>query len=297
MKNKIKYIFLILSFISLSSCEDEREPLTLDDLYEINGLSTSRFSAKINGSDFETEKATALKTNTSLALNASDEKVSFVLALNDISEGVYVGSGDSSNIYLNYKDANGLLFSSNKNGNATDFEVEVTQFNPVNSTISGNFSGKMIGSSSDFEINVEKGSFIEVPVTQPFFGRLSALVEGNQFQAESCVFTSTNSGGFIFENFVASGNKDSTSLSITVEEKLQEKEYLFLFGGLTSTYISNTFSSNIFKNKYDGESGRLIINNIDSVNNRIEGTFNFIYRNAFGEPITISNGKINALVK
>ena len=93
------------------------------------------------------------------------------------------------------------------------------------------------------------------------------------------------------------GNRDSITINITVEQKIQEREYQFSAGGLTAVYNSNSFSSNIFKNQYNGESGKLLITRIDTINNTVQGNFNFTVRNAFGEPVVITEGDFNALIK
>jgi|GEM_PF-5986908 len=297
MKKRFTPLCLLLAFITFSSCEKDREPFTLEELFEINGLPTKRFELRLNGLEFETDLANGLKTNTAFGIEASGSKVSYALSISDVVEGAYFGNTDESKVFLNYRDANGTLFSTTKQGVRSDLNVVVSLYNVEKSVISGNFSGTLMASQGNLQLQVSNGSFLEVPVAKPAFGEMTARVGNRSFVAESCSFKSTNSGGFIFETFLGVGNGDSTSVNITVEQKIEEREYQFSAGALTATYNSNTFSSNTFKNQYNGESGKLLIMAIDTLNNTVQGSFNFTVRNAFGEPIDIREGNFNALIK
>ena len=260
-------------------------------------MPTDRFELTLNGLEFKTDVANGLKTNTALAIEASSEGVSYVLSVSDLLEGNYSGKTDQSKVFLNYKDANGVLFSSTKQGMASNFKAEISRYDAEKGVVSGNFDGTLIAVQGNSLLRVTNGSFLEVPVVQPIFGEMNAKIGNNPFVAESCSFTSTNSGGFVFETFLGVGNRDSITINITVEQKIQEREYQFSAGGLTAVYNSNSFSSNIFKNQYNGESGKLLITRIDTINNTVQGNFNFTVRNAFGEPVVITEGDFNALIK
>ena len=292
------YILQLLIFsIVLWSCEKEAEPFTLNDLFELNGLPTKPFELNLNDTKFETTTANGLKGNTGLVIAASSNEVSYALGIADVLEANYLGSIDPLKNYLNYKDTRGQIFSTTKPGKNSDIEIEISKYDPLRMVVSGNFKGTLYSRNGDLELSVTNGSFLEVPVVQPLFGEMTALIDNRQFVAESCTFTSNNFGGFVFETFVGIGNSDSTTITITVEQQIEEREYTFSAGGLTAVYVSNTFSTNVFKNRYEGDSGSLLINRIDTINNSIQGVFNFTLRNAFGEPVEISNGNFNALIQ
>ena len=280
-----------------TGCEDEGEPVTIKELYEINGFPTERFELYLNGFNFKTNVANGLKTNTALAIEADGEGVSYVLSVSDLIEGEYFGNNNKSKVFLNYRDANGVLFSTTKQGMPSNLEVEISRYDSERGVISGEFAGTLMAAQGNALLSVANGSFLEVPVVQPAFGEMTAKIDNKPFVAESCSFTSANSGGFIFETVLGVGNGDSTSINITVEQKIQEREYKFSAGGLTAVYNLNTFSSNIFKNQYNGESGNLLITRIDTINSTVQGSFNFTVRNAFGEPVNITDGSFNALIK
>jgi len=297
MKKSYTILYLLIAFIAFSGCEEEGDPLTLEDLYRLNGLPTKRFEVSLNGFQFETNTASALKTNTALAIEASGSGVNYELGLTGLEEREYFGNGNELNVFLNYKDAGGLLFSTTKTGDTSDLEVEITNYDVEKNVVSGKFKGTLLQLNGDLELIVTKGSFLEIPITRLAFGEMTARIDNEQFIAESCSFTSNTNGGFTFDTFLGVGNDDSTSLNITVQEKIQEREYPFSSGAITATYNPNTFSANIFKNQYDADAGSLTISKIDTVNNTVEGSFNFAVRNAFGELINISQGQFNALIK
>ncbi|MDB4060614.1 DUF6252 family protein [Vicingaceae bacterium] len=297
MKKSYRILFFLVAFIVVTGCEEEGEPLTLDDLFQLNGLPTKRFEVILNGFKFETNTASGLKTNTALSIEASGSGASYMLAVSDIVEGEYFGNTDDFKVFLNYKNSGGLLFSTTKSGETSDLEVEITNYDVEKDVVSGKFQGTLLQVNGDLELNVTKGSFLEIPIVRPAFGEMIASIDSERFVAESCLFTSSTSGGFTFDTFSGVGNDDSTILNITVQEKIQEREYQFSSGSITATYNPNTFSSNIFKNQYDAEAGSLTISKIDTINNAIEGRFNFTVRNAFGEPINIFQGEFNALIK
>lgn len=294
MKKIFSILFVLIAFVG---CEEEGEPVTLNDLFEANGLPTKRFELSLNGFAFESDVASGIKTNTAVSIDVNGNEVNYTLSFNNIAEGKYLGVVDDSKVFLNYRDANGLLFSSTKQGLISDFEVEVTRFNIEQNVISGNFSGTLYEVRGNSRLKVSNGSFLAVPIVQPLFGAMNATIDNKLFIAESCIFTTNNAGGFVFETFLGLGNKDSTSLNITVEQGIQEQEYQFSAGSLTATYNTNLFSSNIFKNRYDADEGQLTITSIDRQNNRVQGNFNFVVRNAFGEPLDIQRGSFDALIK
>lgn len=297
MKKSYTILYLLIAFITFSGCEEEGDALTLEELYQLNGLPTKRFELSLNGFRYETNVASGLKTNTALAIEASGGGVSYVLGVSDVVEGQYLGDKNDLKIFLNYRDANGLLFSTTKQGDTSDFEVEITRYNVDKDVVSGKFSGTLLQVNGDLELDVAKGSFLEVPIVRPAFGEMTARIDNERFVAESCSFTSNTSGGFTFDTFLGVGNEDSTLINITVQEKIQERVYQFSSGAISATYNPNTFSSNIFKNQYDGDAGSLTISRIDTTSNTIQGRFNFTVRNAFGEAIDISQGEFNALIK
>ena len=298
MKKSYTILYLLIAFIAFYGCkEEEGDALTLEELYQLNGLPTKRFEVSLNGFQYETNVANGVKTNTALAIEASGNGVSYVLGLSDVAEGQYMGNTDDLKIFLNYRDANGLLFSTTRQDDASDFEVKITRYNVEKEVVSGKFSGTLGQVNGNLELKVTKGSFLEVPIVRPAFGEMTARIDNKRFVAESCSFTSNTSGGFTFDTFLGVGNGDSAAINITVQEKIKEREYQFSSGAITTTYNPNTFSSNIFKNQYDGESGGLTISKIDTVSNTIQGSFNFTARNAFGEPVTISQGEFNALME
>ena len=295
---KLIIIFQLLAVGTLFvGCEEEGDPFTLEDAFELNDLPTQPFELRLNNTEFKSKSAVGMKTNVGLTIESSAAGVTYILGIADLNESNYSGRTNGSKNYLNYKDARGQLFSSNKQGELSDFVVEITKYDSLSSVVSGNFKGTIKSQNGGLNLQVTGGSFIEVSVVRPLFGEMTAQIDGVPFVAESCTFTRDNSGGFIFETIEGIGNSDSTSIAITVEQETQEKEYLFNAGGITAVYTSNTFSSNVFKNRYDADAGRLIVNRIDTVNNVVQGSFNFTLRNAFGEPVQISTGYFDALIR
>ena len=294
--NKLLKI-LLFSLVVITSCEKEGESLTLNQLYEIEGLPTKPFSLMLNGSDYETTIADGLKTNSRFSIDARGSRASYLLVVDDLEESVYLGAENKSKNFLNYTNPNGLEFSSNKNGIPSDFSIRVTNYDRAKKLVSGRFEGTLFATLSDARLTVTDGSFLEIQVVQPDFGQMEATIESKYFIADSSSFTSTNSGGFIFETILGIGNEDSTSIRITVEEKIRVKEYPFALGSINAEFNANTFSFNVFKNRYNADAGKLTVQSIDSINNTVSGSFNFTFRNAFGEAVEITNGTFTALIR
>jgi hypothetical protein len=297
MKKRYRVISLLFVLTAFTSCEGEGEPFTLEELYELNGFPTKRFELNLNESVFETDLASGVKSNTALAIEASGAGVNYILSVSGLEEGTYLGAVNDSKVFLNYEDASGKLFSSTKPGVKSNFVVEVSKINAERRVVSGNFNGTLYELNGDLKLSVTNGSFLEVMVTQPAFGEMTAKIDNRSFVADSCYFTSNTSGGFTFDTFLGVGNEDSASINITVQEKIQEREYQMSSGAITTTYNSNTFTGNVFKNQYDADAGSLTVVEIDTVNNVISGRFNFTVRNAFGEPLEISEGEFFALIR
>jgi hypothetical protein len=297
MNKLLKILVLLFSLGGITSCEKEGESLTLNQLYEIEGLPTKPFSLRLNGSDYETTIADGLKTNSRFSIEARGSSVSYLLVMDDIEESIYLGAENKSKNFLNYTNPNGLQFSSNKNGMPSDFRIQVTKYDREKKLVSGTFEGTLFASLSDARLTVTDGSFLEVQIVQPEFGQMEATIESKYFIADSSSLTSTNSGGFIFETIEGIGNKDSTTIRITVEEKIRVKEYPFALGAINAEFNANTFSSNVFQNTYNADAGKLTVQSIDTINNTVSGSFNFTFRNAFGEAVEISGGTFNALIR
>ena len=294
--NKLLKI-LLFSLVVITSCEKEGESLTLNQLYEIEGLPTKPFSLRLNGSDYETTIVDGLKTNSRFSIDARGSRASYLLVVDDLEESVYLGAENKSKNFLNYTNPNGLEFSSNKNGIPSDFSIRVTNYNREKKLVSGRFEGTLFATLSDAQLTVTDGSFLEVQIVQPEFGQMEATIESKYFIADSSLLKSTNSGGFIFETIEGIGNEDSTSIRITVEEKIRVKEYPFALGSINAEFNANTFSFNVFKNRYNADAGKLTVQSIDSINNTVSGSFNFTFRNAFGEAVEITNGTFTALIR
>lgn len=287
----------MVSIAFLLGCEKEGTPVSVEDLYRASNLPDKKFNATLNGYKFETNRTGGMKINQKLSLSAGDDYVTFNISTKRFENGLYFGKEDSLNNVINYRDGNGVLFSTTKFGKPTQCVIDIVSFNQEKGVISGNFSGIMYDQGSDFEIKLEKGSFIEVPVQIPFLGEMNARVGSEAFMSENCMFSGTSSGGFVFETITSYAKDDTLSISITIEENISKKEFNFVSDNVIARYNSNTFSSNVFKNLYTSEAGVLTILKVDSVNKRVEGIFNFRARNFLAEEVLVTGGNFKAVIK
>ena len=293
----VRTLFILILTFSLSSCEKEQTPLTLDDYIFANGKPEKKFSVELNGFLFESDSITAVKVNGQLALIVADQNVSFVINSEKLKTGTFLGSANDLKNYVNYKDAANAVFSTTKFGENSNAVINVSNFNESNKLVSGEFSGTMYDLNSSFQIQIQNGKFKNVLVDIPFIGELTATVSGNTIEADGCYHSSTVNAGITLETIAATANSDTISMSFVIEESIQLKEYNLAIDPVTVHYNSNTFSSNIFKNQYTSESGKLTIIKIDVANNRIEGSFNFTARNFLNETVQIDNGLFKALMQ
>lgn len=293
----VKTLFILIALLAFSSCEQEGTPVTLDELYSGSGVSRAKFFANIGGKVFETENAKGLFLNDALAINAEVDNRSAVLAIGGLGVGSYMGADSPLKNYINYVDESGTLFTSNKQGEENEVIINVVTYNEQENTISGQFTGTLFAANSDSKIRIKSGQFTGVQVEIPYFGEMMATTGNENFHSNTCIYTSSASGGFIFETIVSSANNDTLMLSFTLEENIQEKDYFFDSDPITGRYNSNTFSTNAFKHLYTSESGKLTITQVDTVNEQIKGNFNFDAKNFQNETVLIRNGSFTAIIR
>lgn len=293
----IKFLLIAIATLSFVSCEQEGTPLSLDELYAANGISTSKFSASVRGADFETENASGIFVNNQLAITAQTDIRTLVIGVESLEAGTYLGVDNNLKNYINYSDSNSVVFTSTKQGEESDITIEIASYDSQSQQISGRFSGTLYDVVSDKKMKVLNGQFSKVDVDIPYFGEMRAKAGTIDFVGNSCTYTSSNSGGFVFETIASNANNDTLSLIITLDEKIQEKDYFFDRDPITGRYNSNIFSSDVFKNQYTSERGKMTVTSIDSVNQRIEGIFNFDAKNFLNEGILIRDGSFTAIIR
>lgn len=293
MKRVLYIISLLFVFIS---CQKEEDPLTIEDINEINNVNSSKFSAIINEGNFKTNNAEGIKINGQLTITSTDNKKTIVVNVSGIEEGIYLGKDNNFKNYVNFLDAGGTLFSSTKQGVDSDLRIEITNFNEAKSTVSGTVSGTL-HAPWDEKILIRNGRFSGVSVETPFTGNMKADIGPVKFRSESCIFSSASSSGFTIETIASSANNDSLQISFTIEENIIEKTYNLATAPITARYNSNVFSTDVFKHQYTSSRGVLTISSIDTVEKVVKGSFNFDAVNFLSETIQVKSGEFNAAIR
>ena len=282
-----------------TACEGENtDPLTIEDIFRESGIEFKKFSAEFGDVFFETNVASGLKSNNQLVITARSEQSNSQMVINTeaLAEGIYLGSSNELKNFVNYQDENGQLFSSTKIGKLPSVVIQISTFNQQDSLVSGSFSGTLYSQTSEDSIIVS-GQFTELVVNIPFIGEMTASIGNINYVSNGCTYTSTNNSGIILETIASTANDDTLSISIVVEENIQERHYNFAVDLVVARYNSNVFSSNIFKHQYTSITGSMDIKEIDLVNQRVVGSFTFVATNFLNQAVTVSNGNFKALAQ
>lgn len=292
-----KSTLICILFASLFSCEEEGDPLTLEDIYEATNNNKREFQAKINGFDFIADAASGGKEeDVYFVVGAQNSTASITIKTLDITPGLYLGEDSMSNSIV-FKNDVGRVFSSNSPDKDSDAAISIRSFSEKNALGTGVFSSTLYSLDSDEVLELTNGEFNSVIFNIPFFGKMTALVNNETYKAEECSFTTQTNGNFILSTIQSSINNDTIAISLTIEDTLEVKTYDFEESAATATYNTNTFSANIFKHQFSAESGSLRITKIDTIENRVLGAFSFDGTSINGEAVSVRSGAFEAIIK
>lgn len=290
----------VLVFFMVSvfyACEEEGEPLTLQDIYAATAKDKEPFRAKINGFEFSASAVGGGKENGSYyVIGVDDAGSSITIHTIDIVPGSYRGIDSSAN-YILFRNAQGRLFSSIGTNKKPDALISIRSYSPENMLISGVFSSSLYSVDSEEKLSLTNGEFNSAFIVLPFVGTMTAELDGVAFKAEKCSATSSQNNGILTQQIEGLSNNDSIRISLTIEDELQVKSYDFADPKVQANYNPNTYSSNLSAFNYTGISGSLNIVRIDNEEKKVVGNFGFEAINAKGEKVSVKYGDFQALME
>lgn len=293
----LKSFVFSLTLILFASCEESGEPLTLDDIYDATYGDKTPFKAKINGFDFTADVVAGGKEeNTFFIVGAESSSASITLKTLGITPGLYLGEDSMSNNVF-FKNDLGREFSSNSPDKESDAIISIRSYSEKNALATGVFSGTLYSLDSDEVLEVSNGEFNSIFLDIPFFGKMTAFVNNSFYKADECSFTVQQNGAIVLSTIASKANSDTLGIRFSIEDTLEVRNYDLEKPVASATYNTNNFSSNTFVHQYNSRSGNLRITKIDSVENRVFGTFNFEARSVNGESVSVRSGAFEALME
>ena len=291
---KIATILIVTNLIFVTACEEEGNPLTLDDIYEAQEADRPLFRALLNGRGFTSEKARGSKVGDDIIIDGSNATGSILINLSDYLPGKYAGT-DSVTNQIVYTDKWGRKYLSNRADEQSDAEIVITYYDEVASTVSGRFSALLYDSWYERDIYLSNGVFTDLFINVPFFGRMDAVIENGAFESQNCRYSRTISGSVITDRIIAISTNDTARVVFRVDGGLESKTYSISDSNFFALYNADLFF-NASKNSYNGESGDVVVSSIDPINRRVKGSFNFNAINALGDTVNVIAGEFNALM-
>lgn len=292
-----KSFIFSLAFLLFISCEEEGEPLTLEDIYEATNGNKTPFKAKINGFDYTADLVAGAKEgNTFFIVGSQYSSASITISTLGISPGLYLGEDSMSNSIL-FKNNEGRQFFSNTPDQESDAIISIRSFSEKNALATGVFSGTLYSLDSDEMLEITNGEFNSVFLEIPFFGEMTAIVNNKTYSADECTVTAQQNGNLTLSTIASSANFDTLGIRFIIEDTLEVKNYDLEDQVASATYNTNTFSANIFKHQYNSSTGYIRISKIDSAENRVLGTFSFEAKSINGESVSVKSGSFEALIK
>ncbi|WP_310994316.1 DUF6252 family protein [Aequorivita marina] len=214
MKN---YIFLLLSVLSLISCDDieKNDPALQANIDD-------RFYASADARAF-------LNGDGSLTVEGITQQESLTLQLSSLAEGNFRIGEEASN-YAVFEDFGGNIYNTRPDGTGM---VTISEVNETNKTITGTFHFNAILPGID-TIYVSKGflhnvSYTAGENTDPN-NIFNAKVDDNTFTTVSISATDTDG------NIVVSGVGTDATIIITVPNDVEPEEYTLLQSGFNAKY-------------------------------------------------------------
>jgi hypothetical protein len=276
---------LLLTFISISSpsCQKEYFIQDGDSIIITTPPVTGSFTARIDGTQFVANKATAASRvlNTIAITGQSTDGELIVLRVAD--SGVHVYSLDinsSSNAGVYSKD-NGIAFTTN-GGTTSDLSggtLSITSIDPVKKTMSGTFSIKVYRPLDAQQKNITSGIFKDISYETTAIppanssDTFKVKVDGTAFP----VFSASGISVYNMISLSASDQAVSKTVGVTFPSNITPGVYTFTAFGFD--YIGQY---NVGSSYLSSESGTLTIIEHNITTKRIRGNFNFHAKEILG---------------
>lgn len=289
MRKVLYFLFLVMCV----ACQKEQEPLTLEQIRDLNTFKVVPFDVRINGTRFSGDNISAVKLNKRLSLQAEIENQFYAISTEDLSKGVYLGENNRLKNTISFTNMNGVTFTSTKQGETSDAVIEIENYDEQRKLVSGIISGTLYAPWNE-SIQLEFGRFQDVFVETPFLGVMNADVDTKLFDSEQCIHAFDTLNGIVFNTFTSTANCDTLSLNFRIQGGLAVGSYDINNQDVTVSYNSNTFSLDVFRNQFTSDSGTLTITAINTTAQTVSGTFNLQATNFIGQQIDITNGNFTA---
>jgi hypothetical protein len=284
--NLVASCALVVGATLWSSCSEE----------EKSGASSGMLVASVDGSSWKSNEIAVMIMDGSISIAAeSSDGSQLVIYLDGDQTGIYEIEGLSDDVdnSISFTPKNADL--SNPTYTSAYFEeaevvgeVNVTEIDEENKTISGTFKTKVYRYVPNEELlEIKSGSFKNLPYSED-----STPVPGNSFTAKvdgSTYTPSTVSGIEGFGKIMISSSTSGGGKTVSVTVAATTETGTFDLEGMGSEY---TGLYSVANNSYESVSGSVVITKHDKSKNRIEGTFSFtaeIFPTG-GSPVEITNG-------
>jgi hypothetical protein len=280
--------------LGLFSCEKEGEGLMPEDFInqDIQDALYKPFFARVDGYAFNGKSINAEYNGSQLVIiGNNNNKEQIVLVTNGYKVGTYIGNSTGAN-QIYYASENEFFFSFKPNEENKSI-VRITEYDEVESSISGVFNAELYIPNTKKVIRITEGQFNDLYVEIPFLGKMTAVYEGEQFFSENCTYVSTSNQGATIETIQAIGKNDSTSFTISIREPLAATSYYVSDPKVSVTYNSNIYSSAI-ETKYIEQTGIVDINEINQQEGVVKGSFNVELQNFNGNTLNFQMGNFEA---
>ena len=203
-----KYLFLLLAFSTLVSCDD----------IEVNEVA---LQAKVNDRLYISTDARASSTaDGGILIQGFTDEESLTLRISKLKEGKFeIGEGKPN--YAVFEDFEGNLFLTKPDGEGT---VTITEINEATKTLSGSFLFNAMLPGID-TVYVSQGVMYNIPYTGTDIsdptnaGTFSAQVDGSPFLP--FVVSARDTGNSI----IVSGSTANATMAITVPSGVETGEY------------------------------------------------------------------------
>lgn len=272
-----KYLFVLFSIVTIIACEKENALTPDETATPLNqggvsgrGNSNTSFLAKVDGQNFNAQAIRGIETTTGFVVEGIKSDGKLVFSTFGKTTGTYLSSANVFNEISYFPDS--ILGGEYRTfflGNNSDGKIKITNYDAINNTITGTFSGYMVDSPND-SIHVTNGEFNNIPVEPRRTGEMTAQIGSDNFSASRCRMRNTSVNGQFAEIVKATADDSSYTVTISFPDDLEVGTY-----GLDTTSISCLLEDNA-GNIYNSNLGELTISRADRLLDEIDGTFSFI---------------------
>lgn len=290
-KNLIKTGLCAFLVLGSLSCSEDDDPNNVNP--GGNNAPAREFHASVDGEAFKSSETLGASMvdgtfNITATEDSSGESIS--ITVSNASEGTFdIGGLDAvalqnGAVYMEAGSSNAFL-AGMEGGSG---EIQITEIDEENKTVTGTFSFTAVRSSFDSNgditletVEVTGGAFTDIPYIADIPGNpensFSVKIDGTPLDADSVTAVDAGFGGESNITISAINNSTNQSLGMVISGNLAVGEYEFsAFGDYQAIYIPDLENGST---TYVADSGTLTITAYDPSTETIEGEFSFTAEN------------------